>query len=104
MTEDILKSLLHDTEDASTHLVGKRIGHIFGSHVHLDAAAAGDFARLPLQRRYQTQIVQHGRPQQQSDIANRVHARIGELSNVVQVVKTNGVIRLDPFPEIGRLY
>ena len=63
-----------------------------------------DFASLPFQRRNQAQIVQHGRAQQERDIANRVHARIGELSNVVQVSKTDGIIRLDSFCQIGSVH
>ena len=104
MTGHVLQRLLHDTVNARAHFVRERIRHIFGGNRNLDAAAAGDFARLPFQRRDQAQIVQHGRAQQKGDIPNGVHARIGETSNVVQVSKTDGVIRLDPFGQIGGIH
>ena len=41
-------------------------GAVLGLHLHIEPGPMPNFARLPLQRRYQSEIVQHGWPQREA--------------------------------------
>ncbi len=70
MLHAVVQRFLHDAIDAGLVVFGKLFGHLFGIHIHPDAAAFGNLARLPLQRRHQAEIVQHGGAQQQRHISH----------------------------------
>src|SRR5690349_6945538 len=55
----VSQRLLNYTEDAGAVLLWKIVNEGFRSDIHHHRSVSGYFARKPLERRYQTQVVQH---------------------------------------------
>ena len=70
----IVQRLLHETVQAGPMRVGQITGDFAGHHFDRKASPPHDFASLPSQRGNQTEIVQHGRTQQQSHVSHHAHA------------------------------
>ena len=70
MLDDVVQRLLDDSIDARLVIFGEFLGDFLGGHLHPYPAPLGRLAGLPLQRRYQSEIVEHGRAQQQGHVAH----------------------------------
>ena len=81
----VVQRLLHHAVDAGLVLFGQVLGHVFGDHLHPHAAALRDLARLPFERRDQSQIVQHRRPQQQRHVAHHADGAFHQLLDLVRL-------------------
>ena len=65
---------------------GKIVRLGLGRNLHCQAGPPRNLPRLPLDRGGQAQVVQHRRPQQESNIANLVHAGVGQPPDRVQEI------------------
>src|SRR5437764_4416740 len=59
MADAIVQRLLDDAVDAGLQLLGKLVGYAIGGHIHTDAVISGNFPRLPFERGYQAEVIQH---------------------------------------------
>jgi hypothetical protein len=79
MPRAVMQGFLHHAVDAGLELVGQLAGALLGRYMHAQTGALGNLASLPFERRHQAEIVQHGRAQQQSHVADHVDAGLGQF-------------------------
>src|SRR5512133_1190305 len=68
----VVHGLLDEPEDAGLVLVRQVVGGLVSVEHHVESGALGGFAGVPVERRHQAEIVQHGGAQQQGEVANLV--------------------------------
>jgi hypothetical protein len=99
----VVQGFLDDPVDAGLVLLGKILRDSFCRHLHTQASPLRDFARLPLQRRNQAQVVQHGGPEQQRHVPHYADRVLDHLLDLVHLgVETIGFAATDLSRKVGQ--
>jgi hypothetical protein len=70
--------------DASALVLGQLAGAVQRVYFDVHAGALGDLARLPFERRDESEIVQHGRTQRQGNASHCFHRALGQRGHGFQ--------------------
>lgn len=74
----VIQSFLHEAVDTDFGIVAKIFGDALRVNFDFHIAAAGNFTSLPFEGGDQAQVIQHGRTQKKSDIANGFDGIFGD--------------------------
>src|SRR4051794_5660967 len=70
MADGVMQGFLDDAVDTSLVFFREIFRDPFRGDVHGDARGPRNLTSLPLERGYKTQVVEHGRPEKKSDVAD----------------------------------
>ena len=94
MAGGIVDRLLYQAVDAGLVLVGEVVCPLVGSENDVESGALAGLARVPVEGGDESEIVEHGRTEEQGEVADFVDGFLGQAAYGVQVIAR--------FPDVDR--
>ena len=90
VADRIVHRLLHQPVDAPPVFVGQAVDGFVGGDHHVEFSALAGFARMPVQRQRQTEVVQHRWSEQQRQVSHLAHRLFRQALDRIEVFADAG--------------